>query len=65
VNTRKTTVRHLSAGDVLAGSGFTVTHTPYTSVRGRKGYLWVEGYYPNGTTRVREWNASTTVSVVV
>lgn len=60
----RTSVRHLRAGDVLAGSGFTVTHNPYTSVRGRKGYLWVAGYYPNGVNRRREWNANTTVTVV-
>jgi hypothetical protein len=60
----RTSVRHLTSGDVLAGSGFTLTHTPYPSVRGRKGYLWVEGFYPNGAVKCREWNASTTVSVV-
>jgi len=60
----RTTVRHLRAGDILSGSGFTVTRNPYTSVRCPSGRLWVEGHYPNGATVARAWNASTTVTVM-
>lgn len=56
-----TTARHLKAGDVLAGSGFTVTHSAYSGVRTRKGYVIVEGFYPNGAVKAREWNANTRV----
>lgn len=59
-----TSVRHLHAGDVLAGSGFTVTRTPYTQVRTPKGRLVVEGNYPGKPVKAYEWNASTTVVIV-
>lgn len=59
-----TTVRHLQVGDVLAGSGFEVTHNPFTSVRCPKGKLHVEGFYPNGPVKRVTWNASTTMNVV-
>jgi hypothetical protein len=56
-----TTVRHLQAGDVLSGSGFVVTHTPYSGVRLKSGKLYVEGYYPGKAPRRHEWGASTTL----
>lgn len=51
-------------GDVLKGSGFVVTHRPYTSVRAERNRLWVEGYYPNGAIARRAWNASTNLTVL-
>lgn len=56
-------VRDLAAGDVLTGSGFVVTHTPWRGVRTPKGRMIVEGFYPGGTVKRYEWSASTTVSV--
>lgn len=56
-----TTVRHLQSGDVLSGSGFVVTHTPYSGVRLKSGKLYVEGYYPGKAPRRHEWGASTTL----
>lgn len=64
-DTIKTTVRYLRPGDVLAGSGFVVTHTPYPTValRGTRN-LVVEGYYPSDSTpRSRQWNRDTTVTI--
>ena len=61
---KNTSVRHLLAGDVLAGSGFTVTRTPYSQVRTPKGRLVVEGNYPGSPVKAHVWNASTTVAVV-
>lgn len=58
-----TTARHLKRGDVLAGSGFTVTHNAYAGVCTRRGYVIVEGFYPGGAVRAREWNANTRVPV--
>lgn len=63
-NNKQTTVRFLNAGDVLAGSGFTVTRRPYTSTRCPKGRLHVEGFYPGKPVKVHTFNASTAVSVV-
>ena len=65
MNIKSTTVRHLTTGDVLAGSGFTVTRTPWAGVRTPKGRMVVEGFYPGSPNKAHVWNASTTVSVVV
>lgn len=59
-----TTVRHLQAGDVLVGSGFVVTHTPYSAARLRSGKLYVEGFYPGSPTKRHEWGASTTIAAL-
>jgi hypothetical protein len=63
--TVKVTVRYLRAGDVLAGSGFVVTRTPYPTValRGSRN-LVVEGFYPGGKTAARQWNRDTTVTIL-
>jgi hypothetical protein len=60
-----TTARHLRAGMVLAGSGFTVTHNAYSGVRTPKGKVVVEGFYPGSPVKAHVWNASTTLAVVV
>jgi hypothetical protein len=65
MNTNKTTARNLRTGDVLAGSGFTVTHNAWAGVRTPKGKVIVEGFYPGQAVRQHVWNASTTLSVVV
>lgn len=57
------TVRSLLIGDMLVGSGFIVTNNPYRAVRTPAGRMVVEGYYPRGTIKAYEWNASTTVVV--
>lgn len=62
--TVSTTVRHLHAGDVLAGSGFRVTEGAFTSVRCPKGKVHVAGHYPGGRVKRMTWNPSTTVTVV-
>lgn len=59
-----TAARNLRAGDVLAGSGFTVTENAYAGVRTRRGYVIVTGFYPGGAIRAREWNANTRVPVL-
>lgn len=63
-NVTETSVRYLSAGDVLAGSGFTVTQRPYSGVRTPKGRMIVVGFYPGSEPKSYVWNASTRVSVV-
>lgn len=57
------TVAQLQPGDVLGGSGFTVTRRPYSQSTSRKGRLYVEGHYPNQPAYRHEWNRSTTMSV--
>lgn len=64
--TVKTTVGRLTAGDVLSGSGFVVTHTPYQTV-GLRGTpkVVVEGFYPpTSQPTARAWNRNTTVTVI-
>lgn len=63
-NNKQTSVRHLNAGDVLAGSGFIVARRPWAGVRTPKGRMIVEGNYPGSPVKAHVWNASTTVSVV-
>ena len=60
----KVSVRHLQVGDVTTGSGITITHRPYTSVRCPARKLWVEGVRDNGTPFLGCWGADTTVSVI-
>jgi hypothetical protein len=60
-----TTARHLRAGDVIAGSGFVVTHNAYALTRTPKGRVVIEGYYPGSPVKAYEWSANTRVPVVV
>ena len=62
-NTESVSVRHLRAGDVLAGSGFVVARTPWAGVSTPKGRMIVEGNYPGQPVHSHVWNASTTVRV--
>lgn len=58
----KVSVRHLIAGDVLA-TGESIVSS-YAGVRTRKGYRTVVAERPNGSRWVKEWNASTTLTVL-
>ena len=57
-------VRDLEIGDVCAGSGQTITHRPYTSVRLNARKRWVEGTYKNGQPFISPWNADTLITVL-
>lgn len=59
----QTTVRHLIPGDVLVGSGFTVTRAPFVSFNTPRGKMCVEGHYKNKPVGTRIWGASTTVTI--
>lgn len=63
-NTVSKTARTLRAGDVLAGSGFTVTHNAWAGVRTPKGKVVVEGFYPGSPVKAHTFTASTIVPVV-
>ncbi len=56
-------VRHLIAGDTLAGSGF-VVEAVGRGLRTPSGRMDVLGHYPNRPTRLYSWNLSTTVEVL-
>lgn len=60
----RVSVRDLQVGDVTKGSGATITHRPYTSVRLNSRKLWVEGVWPNGQAFITPWNASTMITVL-
>lgn len=55
--------KSLRAGDVLACSGFTVTHNAWSGVRTPKGKVVVEGFYPGSPVRAHKWSAHTVVQV--
>lgn len=57
------TARHLSRGDVLAGSGF-VVDSAYVGVRTPKGKIWVVGAYPGGALKRYEWNLNTRLTLI-
>lgn len=59
-----TTVRHLLPGDVVMPTHFTITRTPYQSVRAGRGKMVVSGYYKDGEPTARIWNAGTTMRVL-
>jgi hypothetical protein len=56
--------RHLRKGDVLVGSGFTVTAHAWAGTRTPKGKVYVEGFYPGSEPKRYEWSAGTVVSLV-
>jgi hypothetical protein len=60
----KVSVRELQVGDVTCGSGITITHRPYPSVRLSSRKLWVEGTYENGQGFIAPWNANTMITVL-
>lgn len=63
MHTIATTARFLLPGDVLIGSGFTVTEKAFRSVRSPKGKVIVTGHYPGKPSGHYEWNGSTTITV--
>jgi hypothetical protein len=60
----RVSVRDLMVGDITKGSGATITHRPYPSVRLSSKKLWVEGVWSNGQAFINPWNASTMVTVL-
>lgn len=63
IHTVSTTARWLLAGDVLVGSGFTVTRKAVRGLHTPKGKVEVCGFYPGSPERRYEWNGSTTLTV--
>ena len=63
IHTVSTVARWLLAGDVLTGSGFTVTANAFRGVRTPKGKVWVQGHYPGGEVATHEFNANTRMTV--
>lgn len=56
-------VKYLRVGDVLNGSGFTVTSAPYAGVDAPRGKVIIGGFYPGGTPSGHVWGANTAVRV--
>jgi hypothetical protein len=59
----QTTVKHLLPGDVLLGSGFTVTSAPFVAVNIPRGKMCIQGHYPSKPESIHVWGASTTVTI--